>query len=71
VLAAYIYWRAGQLPSRSILLAVIIGLWGGTDLGARIATHLERITLRRVLVLMVTAMALYMAWRAFTAVPVL
>jgi uncharacterized protein len=66
VFAAYIYWRAGQLPSWSILLAVILGLWGGTDLGARVATHVERTTLRRILVVMVTTMALYMAWRAFT-----
>jgi hypothetical protein len=66
VFAACIYWRAGQLPSWSILLAIIVGLWGGTDLGAGMATHLERTTLRCILVLMVTAMALYMAWRAPT-----
>jgi hypothetical protein len=64
VCAAYVYWRAGQLPSWPILLAVVVGLWGGTDLGARLANHLERTTLRRVLVVMVTAMALYMASRA-------
>jgi uncharacterized membrane protein YfcA len=66
VFAAYIYWRSGQLPSWLVLLAVIVGLWGGADLGARIATCLERATLRRVLVIMVTSMALYMAWRALT-----
>jgi hypothetical protein len=64
VCAAYVYWRAGQLPSWPILLAVVVGLWGGTDLGARLANHLERTTLRRILVVMVTAMALYMASRA-------
>lgn len=66
VFAAYVYWRTGQLPCWAVLLAVIVGLWGGTDLGARLANHLERITLRRVLVVTVTAMALYMAWRALT-----
>src|ERR1700677_2207732 len=66
VCAAYIYWRAGQLPSWPILVAVIVGLWGGTDLGARLANHMDRVALRRVLVVMVTAMALYMAWRALT-----
>jgi uncharacterized membrane protein YfcA len=66
VCAAYVYWRVGQLPSWPILLAVIVGLWGGTDLGARLANHLERTTLRRALIVMVTAMALYMAWRALT-----
>jgi uncharacterized membrane protein YfcA len=64
VCAAYVYWRAGQLPSWPILLAVVVGLWGGTDLGARVANHLQRTTLRRILVVMVTAMALYMASRA-------
>jgi uncharacterized protein len=66
VCAAYVYWRAGQVPSWPILLAIIAGLWGGTDLGACIANYLERTTLHRVLVVMVTSMALYMAWRALT-----
>jgi uncharacterized membrane protein YfcA len=62
--AAYVYWRAGQLPAWPILLAVVVGLWGGTDLGARVANHLQRTALRRLMVVMVTAMALYMAWSA-------
>jgi uncharacterized membrane protein YfcA len=64
VCAAYVYWRSGQLPSWPILAAVIVGLWGGTDLGARLANHLQRTALRRVLIATVTAMASYMAWRA-------
>jgi hypothetical protein len=43
VCAAYIYWRAGQLPCWPILVAVIVGLWGGTDLGARLANHMDRV----------------------------
>jgi hypothetical protein len=66
VCAAYVYWRAGQLPAWPILIAVIVGLWGGTDLGARLAIRLGSSALRRVLVLIVTAMALYMVWRAGT-----
>jgi uncharacterized membrane protein YfcA len=68
VRAAYVYWRAGQLPAWPILLAVIVALWGGTDLGARLANRLERTTLRRALVVMVTAMTLYMVWRALSPI---
>jgi uncharacterized membrane protein YfcA len=63
--AAYVYWRAGQAPAWPILIAVIVGLYGGTDLGARAANRMKSTTLRRVLVIIVTAMAAYMAWRAF------
>jgi uncharacterized protein len=66
--AAYVYWRAGQTPAWPILVAVIVGLYGGTDLGARAANRIKSTTLRRVLVIMVTAMAAYMAWRAFATV---
>ena len=45
-----------------------MGLWGGTDLGARIANHPERTTLRRMLIVMVTVMALYVACKALTVV---
>jgi uncharacterized protein len=67
--SAYVYWRAGQLPSWSLLLAVIVGLWGGTDFGARLANRLDRTVLRRVLVGTVTAMVIYMAWRALVPHP--
>jgi uncharacterized protein len=66
--AAYVYWRAGQIPPWPILAAVIVGLYGGTDLGARAANRMKSTTLRGVLVIMVTAMATYMAWRAFATV---
>ena len=62
--AAYVYWRAGQLPSLPVLLAVIVGLWAGTNLGARLANRLPRSRLRSLLIVNVTAMALYMAWKA-------
>jgi uncharacterized membrane protein YfcA len=63
--AAYVYWRTGHVPAWTILVAVIVGLYAGTDLGARAANRMTSTTLRRVLVIMVTAMAAYMAWRAF------
>jgi uncharacterized protein len=62
--AAYIYWRAGRLAPWPILLAVVVGLWGGTDFGARLASHMKHTTLRVVLVLLVTAMAAYMVCKA-------
>jgi len=69
ICAAYIYYRAAQLPSWPILLAVIGGLWCGTDFGARLANDCERTTLRSVLLVTVTGMALYMAWRALSSGP--
>jgi uncharacterized membrane protein YfcA len=62
--AAYIYGRAGQLASWPILLSVIVGLWIGTDLGARIANRLKSIMPRRTLIVTVATMAVYMAWQA-------
>ena len=62
--AAYIYWRAGMLAPWPILVAAVLGLWGGTHLGALAATHMAGRTLRRALIVMVTAMAGYMAWSA-------
>lgn len=62
--AAYIYWRAGFLPSWPALIAVIVGLWAGTDLGARAAHRVSETTLRRVLIIMVSTMTAYMAWKA-------
>lgn len=61
--AAYIYWRAGGLASWPVLVAVVAGLWGGTDIGARAANRIAPATLRRTLVIMVIAMAAYMMWR--------
>jgi len=63
ICAAYVYWRAGQLPPWPILSSVVAGLWVGTSLGARAANHLARESLRRILIVVVTAMALYMTAR--------
>jgi uncharacterized membrane protein YfcA len=45
-------------------MTVVLGLWGGTHIGALVANRLPGTTLRTILVVMVTAMATYMAWRA-------
>jgi uncharacterized protein len=63
--AAYIYWRAGRLAPWPMLIAVVVGLWGGTDFGARIANRMSETTLRRTLLLTVAAMAAYMGCKAF------
>jgi uncharacterized protein len=62
--AAWVYWRAGELGSWPILIAVVFGLWAGTDLGARAATRMPPHALRVLMVVMVSAMATYMAWKA-------
>lgn len=62
--AAWVYWRAGKLPSWPIIVAAIVGLWLGTDLGARAANRMKPTTPRRLLLTMVTAMVAYMVWRA-------
>jgi uncharacterized protein len=64
--ATYVYWRHGWLGSWPVLGAVVVGLWVGTDLGARMANRVGQTALRRSLIVMVAAMATYMAWRALT-----
>jgi hypothetical protein len=58
--ATYVYWREGLLPTWPILAAVIVGLRGGISLGARAANRLSPSTLRRALIVMLTAMTAYM-----------
>jgi uncharacterized membrane protein YfcA len=62
--AAYVYWRRGLLVSWPILVAVVIGLCLGTNLGARLAVWTREATLRRILIAMITAMTAYMTWSA-------
>lgn len=62
--AAYIYWQHGWLTSWSVLGAAIVGLWLGTSLGAIMTNRLSAVALRRILLITVGAMALYMAHKA-------
>ena len=65
--AAWVYWRAGAMGPWPALLAVILGLTVGADLGARLATWLDRRALRPTLFAFVSAMAVYMARQAWVA----
>jgi len=62
--AAWIYWHQGCSVSWLVLGGVVFGLWGGTDLGARLANRVEKTTLHRILVGFVSVMVIYMAYRA-------
>jgi len=62
--AAWIYWHQGWSVSWLVLGGVVFGLWGGTDLGARLANRVEKTTLHRILVGFVSVMVIYMAYRA-------
>jgi uncharacterized protein len=64
--AAWIYWREGWSTSWLVIAGVIIGLWGGTDFGARMANRVSANALRRMVIGLVSAMALYMGYKALT-----
>jgi uncharacterized protein len=65
--AAWVYWRAGAIGPWPALLGVIFGLTIGVDIGARLATQLDRRALRPTLFAFVSAMAAYMAREAWIA----
>jgi uncharacterized membrane protein YfcA len=62
--AAWIYWHQGWSVSWLIIGGVVLGLWAGTDLGARAANRIGKSALHRVLVGFVSMMAIYMAYKA-------
>ena len=62
--AAFVYWRAGWTTPWPIVAAVVLGLWGGTDVGARLANRIDQTTLRRLAIGFVSAMAIAMALKA-------
>ena len=64
--AAFVYWRQGWSAPWPVLMAVVAGLWIGTDLGARAANRLSESALHRLLVGFVSAMALYMTYKALS-----
>jgi uncharacterized protein len=67
--AAYVYWRANMLAPWPILIAVMVGLWAGTLVGALGANRMSSRALRATLLVMITAMATYMAFRALHRQP--
>lgn len=64
--AAWVYWQQGWSGSWFAVGGVVLGLWGGTDFGARLANRVREVTLRRTTIGFIAAMALYMAYRALT-----
>jgi uncharacterized membrane protein YfcA len=64
--AAYLYWRQGWSAPWPVLVAAIVGLWIGTDLGARAANKVSETALHRLLIGFVSAMALYMTYKALS-----
>lgn len=64
--AAYVYWREGWSAPWLVIGGVILGLWAGTDLGARMANRVSGTALHRIVVGFVSAMAIYMTYKALT-----
>lgn len=63
--AALLYVQQGtELPWLAIV-ALIAGLWVGTDIGARFANRVSPERLRLLMMLIISAMALFMAFKAW------
>lgn len=62
--AAWVYWHHGWFVPWPVIAGLVVGLWGGTYLGARVANRLAATTLRHVLIGLVSATAVYMAYKA-------
>ena len=64
--SAWVYWQQGWSSPWSVLAGVIIGLIVGNDIGARLANRVDRSALHFVMVFFVSAMAVYMAYKALS-----
>jgi uncharacterized membrane protein YfcA len=63
--AALLYVQQGtELPWLAII-ALVVGLWVGTDIGARFANRVSAERLRLLMMLIISAMALFMAFKAW------
>jgi uncharacterized protein len=62
--AAWVYWQQGWSASWFAVGGVVLGLWVGTDLGARLANQTREVALHRTAIGFIAAMALYMAYKA-------
>jgi uncharacterized protein len=62
--AAWVYWHQGWPMSWLVIGGVLLGLWSGTDLGARMANGVSKTALHHTLVGFVSVMAVYMAYKA-------
>jgi uncharacterized protein len=64
--SAWVYWQQGWSTPWTILAGVIIGLIAGNDIGARLANRVDHSTLHLIMVFFVSAMAIYMAFKALS-----
>lgn len=64
--SAWVYWQQGWSPPWPVLAGVIAGLVVGTDIGARLANRIDHSKLRITLIFFVSAMAIYMAYKALS-----
>jgi uncharacterized membrane protein YfcA len=62
--AALLYVQQGTALPWMTIIALIAGLWIGTDIGARFANRLSPERLRLLMMLIFSAMALFMAFKA-------
>ena len=63
--AALLYVQQGTPLPWLAIIALIAGLWIGTDIGARLANRVSPDRLRLLMILVISAMALFMAFKAW------
>jgi uncharacterized protein len=64
--SAWVYWQQGWSSPWQVLVGVIAGLIAGNDIGARLANRIDRSALHVTMVFFVSAMAVYMAYKALS-----
>jgi len=64
--SAWVYWQQGWSSSWWVLAGVILGLIMGNDIGARFANRVDRSVLHLTMIVFVSAMAIYMAYKALS-----
>jgi uncharacterized membrane protein YfcA len=62
--AALLYLQQGTEMPWLTIVGLIAGLWIGTDIGARFANRVSTDKLRLIMMVMIAAMAVFMAFKA-------
>jgi uncharacterized membrane protein YfcA len=63
--AALLYVQQGTALPWLTIISLVVGLWVGTDIGARFANRVSPAKLRVVLMIMIAGMAIFMAFKAW------